>query len=718
MAKTKPSAPQKPSVPERPELPAAGLSFFERPGWRAGLLLLGAVVVVYAASLSNGFVFFDDDKAILYNRTLENPSLGKFFSGQNLGMYAPLTWIGYWVGSWISGQEAWGYHLLALALHALNAMLAFRLLQALTGRFWPAFTAALLFAVHPMQVEAVSWAAALSTVLFSTFYLGSLLAWVRGMRSPTLLIWPAISLILFVLACLSKSAAVTLPLVLSALVFLFSKEQSGKFWLRTIPFYAVALVFGLYTFATRAQEGHDIAASSAAFSLVDRFFMICQTVLFYPFKLLLPLGYEISYPFVKAGGSWPWTYYAAPVVLAVLIFFFFYKKWWQNRELALGLALYFLPLTVMLPFRTVGSFELRSDRYVYISCLGLFLLGGFLLEKIRSKEVRLAILLVFGGGLAFLASRQTAVWKDGVSLFENCKSCDENMSQSGAVWKVNLAYNELIKERENPQDKKRDFADAAKHYTEALEIDPNMVEAYNGRGQAYLQLNKIPEALEDFNKAIQAGISTPKLFLNRGKCLALLNRPDEAIPDLTKSLALEPASAEAYLYRGRCLVVLNRPAEAIPDLTKSLELAAASSEVSLFRPDEAYFFRAAAREKTGDPQAEADYSAAIQENPNSVQALVNRGFFRYKARRYDEAIADYSAAQQIAVQSLQPMILSNRAAAQLAAGRPEQALADANKALEINPNYKRAYENRAGAYQALGQPERMKADLEKAAHLQ
>ena len=76
--------------------PAAGFSFFEKPGLPE-LALAVAAVVVYAASLGNGFVFFDDDKAILYNKALLNPSFGKFFSGQNLGMYAPFTWLAYWL---------------------------------------------------------------------------------------------------------------------------------------------------------------------------------------------------------------------------------------------------------------------------------------------------------------------------------------------------------------------------------------------------------------------------------------------------------------------------------------------------------------------------------------------------------------------------------------------------------------------------------------------
>ncbi|HNC98897.1 MAG TPA: hypothetical protein PKW90_22375, partial [Myxococcota bacterium] len=349
-------------------------------------------MLVWAACISNGFVFFDDDKAILYNPALQHPSLGKFFSGQNLGMYAPLSWIAYWVGQSLSGQEAWGYHLLGVGLHALNSVLAFRLLRGVTGRTWAAFFAALIFAVHPVQAEAVCWAAALSTVLFSTFYLASAGAWWRW-RQGGGVAWLLGSVGLFALACLSKSAAVTLPLVLVAVEFYLRQREPAKgrpVWWAYLPYFALSVWFGLYTFSTRAAEGHDIEATSAAFSALDRFWMVSQTLLFYPFKLLVPLGFSIAYPFVKGGdGSWPPQYYAAPLVLAALAFLV-WKKWRTRPDLLLGLALYLLPLVVMLPFRTVGSFELRSDRYVYLSCLGVFFVAGVLLENLR-PALRMAV---------------------------------------------------------------------------------------------------------------------------------------------------------------------------------------------------------------------------------------------------------------------------------------------------------------------------------------
>ena len=220
------------------------------------------------------------------------------------------------------------------------------------------------------------------------------------------------------------------------------------------------------------------------------------------------------------------------------------------------------------------------------------------------------------------------------------------------------------------------YEGSAQHYFESLKYDPNTVEAYNGRGQAYLQLRKIPEALEDFNNAIQAGIVTPKLFLNRGKCLVMSGKSAEALPDLNRSLELEAKAPEAY------------------------------------------FFRAICYEKAGDfEKAMADYDAAIRYNPEYFEALVNRGLILFNSNRFDEAINDYTAALTFGPETAHPLILNNRAYAYLRKNMPERAVKDADKAIELSPGYAKAYETRAQIYLALGQNAQAQQDQAKAASL-
>jgi len=449
-------------------------------------------------------------------------------------------------------------------------------------------------------------------------------------------------------------------LVLVAIDLYPSKAWNWKIIWNKTPFWVLALGFGMYTFVTRAQEGHDIEATSSVFSTLDRFWMICQTTLFYPVKTLIPIGYSIAYPFVKTGGSWGWTYYVAPLVLAGLGILVWVKGR-KHVDLLFGLALYLLPLSVMLPFRTVGSFELRSDRYAYLSVLGIFLVLALPTEKLKPM-LRYGVLTGLVALLGFLSFQQTKVWEDGVALFSNCVE----KTPEAALCQCDLAYNELLAFR---------FDRAVYHYSQALKFDPNTVEAYNGRGQAYLRLNKIPEAFDDFNNAIQAGLVSPKLFLNRGKCLIDLNRLQEGIADLNRSIELEPNAPEAYYMRGL------------------------------------------AYQKTGNPeQALANYNRAVDLNPQYIEPLVNRALIWMNAQQYGAAIADYTRA--LSINPNLEMLFNNRGYAYLKNGQPDKALEDVDQAIALNPNYNRAYQTRAVIYQGLGLHDKAQADLQMVQRLQ
>lgn len=314
----------------------------------------------------------------------------------------------------------------------------------------------------------------------------------------------------------------------------------------------------------------------------------------------------------------------------------------------------------MLPLRTVGSFELRSDRYAYFSSIGIFLLFAIFLEKIKKPTLRYALL---GGALALLialSNLQTRVWSNGVALFENCVA----KTPESSLCQCNLGYNALIS---------LDFERSVAHYTESLKYDPATVEAYNGRGQAYMQLQQFDKALADFDAAIRNGISTPKLYLNRGKCLVILNRPEEAIPDLSRSLELEPNSAETWYYRG------------------------------------------AAYDKTGRAdQAAADYDKALGIQPDYMEAAVNRGLIRYRKGDYTGAEADYAMGLQKAPDQARPMILVNLANVRLQLNRLSEALSDVDQALAVNPGYARAYQTRAAIYQKMGKNDLAERDLARA----
>ncbi len=626
---------------------------FQSP-WFWGAVLVVVTVLAYALSLKNGFMVFDDDKAIQYNSMIKNPSFRSIFLGKNLGMYAPITWLGYALVYGVAGENATAFHIFSLLLHLACVLSVFALFRMIQARFEVSFFAALLFAVHPMQAEATSWIAGQSTLTFSLFYLLSLMAYIKWQENQRGLFY-GLSLLAFVLSVLSKSAAVTLPILLLA----FDWYRNGRISMKNIvakaPYFLASFVFGLYTLSTREAEGHHLVVSSSVYNLFDRFLMVCHSLLFYPVKMLAPFYLSIYYPMVKSEGVWSFDYYLAPLVLGALAWLA-WKYGRRDRVIGLSVLWYFLPLVVMLPYVTVGTFEMRSDRYAYISSAGIFLLLAWLAQELPPL-VRRGLFAIAALFFAFLTMERSQVWKSDVTVFRDCAE----KYPEATICNCNLAYGELLQ---------LDYQNSVIHYTKTLALDPTYVESYNGRGQAYFMLNKFPEAFSDFDQAIKAGIVTPKLFLNRGKCQVILSRPAEAIPDLVRSIELEPRNPETY------------------------------------------YFKAVAESKTGNlPAAIQDYTKAIELEPKYIEALVNRGLIFFNDKRYDDAIKDYSAAL-----SIRPDVLiarNNRAAAYLSNGMLPEALADASKSIEMQPNAAKPYEIRAQVYGLMGKGAEAARDLEK-----
>ncbi len=651
-----PVAAETPSV--EPGAPGVEASFFQKNSVLLLVVLIGATVLAYAGSLSNGFMIFDDDKAIRYNNVIKNPTFKGIFGGNNLGMYAPVTWLGYALVYALAGENATAFHTFNLILHASSVACVFWLLNLLQGRREVSFFTALLFALHPLTVEPTCWIAGQSTLSFSVFYLLSLVAYVKWQEREKPVFY-ALTLLLFLVSSLAKSAAVTLPLMLLLFDWYRNGKVTAKNLLAKAPFFAISAGLGFYTLLTRAAEGHKLVVSSSAYSVVDRFFMVCHSLLFYPVKLLAPVNLSIFYPMEKTGGTWSVDYYLAPVIVAALGWLV-WKYGRPTREIGLGVLWYFLPLTIMLPFVSVGTFEMRSDRYVYISSVGLLFLLVWWMQKLQ-PALRRGILLALAALFGFLTHQHSKVWKNEVSVFKNCIDQHPN----SALCNCNLAYGELLN---------FDYENSIDHYNKTLQIDKTYVEAYNGRGQAFFMTNKFKEAFSDFDMAINSGIVTPRLFLNRGKCHVILNRPAEAIPDLAKSIELEPRNPETY------------------------------------------YFKAVAESKTGaEDAAIADYGKAIELQPRYVEALVNRGLIYATRKNYEASVADYTAA--LAADPKIPIALNNRAAAYISLGQLDLALQDATKAIEVQPDYARAYDTRARILVAMGQPEKAAKDAEKAREL-
>jgi protein O-mannosyl-transferase len=526
-------------------------------------LAVAAGAVIFLSGISNQMVSMDDHSATVNNEAVRNFPAG-IFGKFNLGMYAPLTWFGYAIAYGIGGKNPVWYHLLSLIVHTVNILLVFRVFTQLTRQRMEAFIIALFFAIHPMQVEPVAWIAGFSTPLFSLFYLLALHYYVRQTERAA---WSTpywLALALMLPACLAKSAAVTLPLTLLAIDFWQKRDFDRRLVLEKIPFFAIALGFGLLTLYSRTQSGHTIAPATAAFTLPDRFLMACHTILFYWTKILVPVNLSIWYPFQKTAGVWPWTYYTAPVALAAILF-----GAWRLRHsfrvLPAGILFYLSNIILALPYYTIGEFELRSDRYNYLACLGIFAILAALpvaFQRTRPALAGFSRVLLVGLGIfwfvtAFLRIRD---WSDTPTLLNKAVASSGDNFGKAYLW-LGMAYGDQGKGKESFE-----------NFNKAIARDSNLIEAYKYRGAIFGIAKQYAKSIPDLTKYLSKKPNDYETLFNRALSYARLQRQSEAMADLDKVIAIKPDFAPAYRSRSELWKLMGEDAKAAADFEKFTSL--------------------------------------------------------------------------------------------------------------------------------------------------
>lgn len=598
MAKKTAAQPKKAARTETP-------GFFDSPErwvpWAFGLVAF----FIYSTGFKNAMVGLDDHTA-----TVNNPAVRDFllFNGFNLGMFAPLTWTGYEIAYILGKDNPFWYHFLSGLVHALNVVLVFRLFRRLDFSVTIAALTSLFFAIHPLQVEAVAWIAGFSTPLFSLFSLLAMnhyLSHVKegaGVGKAYWLAWG-----MFVAACLAKSAAVTLPLTLLVLDWWQKRPFDRQNLLEKVPFFLVALGFGVLTIYSRQFAGQ--LNQPADFSWLDRGLMVCHTILFYWKKLLIPTGLSIWYPFEKVNGSWSWDYYVSPAILAALLF-----GAWKSRAavplLWFGVLFYLSNIVLALPWSTFGTFELRSDRYNYLAGLAVFViiasLPGILKEK-RPKWENTAWALLVGFVLVCLVGTLLRIrdWKDTPTLLSKAMAVEGDNFGKAYLWR-GMAYG-----------KAADAPKALKDFTMAIEKNPLLIEAYKYRGNIHGVMKNFQQSVDDLSKFLEKYPNEVPELYNRGLSYANLDRDREAIADFTRAIELDSSFIRVLRARGNCYKKIGEYEKAVADLSKFLEK----------NPNEVgeRYNRGTAYAALGRTQeAIEDFSAAIQFNPNFKEA--------YKAR--------------------------------------------------------------------------------------
>ncbi len=548
------------------------------------LIISLATFALYIPSLGNGLVNWDDWAYVLENeriRSLDLEFLRWAFTSVLLSNWHPLSLVSHALDYAVWGLDSFGYHLTNNILHAVDTFLVAVVAAMLAG--WKAghgkekrtlvaaSVAALLFGLHPLHVESVTWVSERKDVLSALFFLLSALFYLRHARMNSGVAAPYIaSIFFFALALMSKPMAITLPAVLLIMDFYplerFSIKPRKGLWRALVekaPYLALSALSAFLTLWAQQKAIMPLEWHTP----MERAAVALRAVSMYLYKMLLPLKLVPFYPMPpKEELFGVWFIVSLAVFAAITVFCV--SMLWRKKAFAAAWLYYLVTLSPVIGIIQVGE-QAAADRYTYIPSIGPFILAGagaaLLIEKGGKKGVKVT-LAAFGVILALLSYRtftQQSVWKDSVTLWSHEIRYYPD-SAPIAYYDRGLAY-----------DRMGDYGKAVDDYTSAIALDPMDGSAYLNRGIIHAKLGHPGQALLDFNRALKArppreGFANT--HLNRGIVYLGLGRLDEAVADCTAAIRLDPSNADYFVNRGVALARLGRLDEAVGDFRTAIRL--------------------------------------------------------------------------------------------------------------------------------------------------
>lgn len=587
------------------------------------LALVVATLALYNPVNQNPFINCDDPSYITENPYIHNglnwtTIRWALTSTHQAGFWHPLTWISHAIDIQLFHFNPAGHHFVSLLIHSLNAVLLFLLLVSATKRFGPSVVVAALFALHPLNVESVAWAAERKNVLCTLFFLATVGAYGWYTSRPTWKRYLAVAG-LFASALASKPMAVTLPFALLLLDYWplqrfgntdiestarqlsFAKAVTEK-----IPLFILSVVTSYVTVI--AQHAAGATRSAAQIGFAARISNAIVAYATYLWKLLWPARLTPVYP--HPGDSLPGWQIAVSLSALVAITAFARRS---SKKYFLAGWLWFLGII----FPSIGLVQVgdqaMADRFAYIAEIGILVAVVWgLADFFDAKRVPIAWRpLPAVAALAFFAvftHRQIAYWHSSYNLWTHALAITQNNfvaedNLAGALvlrGEAEAAYPHFsAASRINPQDPMSrsnlgayaqthgNLQEALAQYNRviALTSDPALLaQVYANRGSVLRDLGDDASARQSLDEALRLNPNQFNAWLGLGLLAEKQGGYEEAAFDLGRSVELQP-TAEGYLQLGRVLAQINRKSDAIaaygnalkidPEMTEAQQAAAA-----------------------------------------------------------------------------------------------------------------------------------------------
>ena len=514
------------------------------------IIILG--IIIYSNSLDCSFNF-DDSNSIVRNTAIKNidniKEIWKFWPTRFL------TYLSFAFNYHFHNLNVFGYHVINLFIHlTASIMVWWFIFLTLSTKVMKnsllsknahliAFFCGVLFLVHPVQIESVTYITQRATSLGGLFYISAMAFYVKARLLRINDIQPAISIQFYVLslfsaifAMFSKEMVITLPLMLLLYELLFFIKRK---YIALIPFFGVASLLPLTMIMTKSISFTNMTRTSESSAMIQpihylltqfRVIITYIRILFFPVNKNL----DYNYPLIK-------TCLQLNAVLSltaiIFILFFAFKFKIKYKMLSFGIFWFFislLPESSIIPIKDV-IFEHR----LYIPSIGFiifFVCGIFYIMSEKHKKLLLSSLVLIISILSIMTYMRNNIWKTPFSLWNDVIKKSPNKSRP--YLSRGLFYY-----------MKGDLDLAIADYTRAIKLKPDYAQVYINRSISYRSKGLLDKALADINKSIYYKPDLAEAYNTRANLFFLKGEMDQAISDYNKALKINPAYGEAYFNR-------------------------------------------------------------------------------------------------------------------------------------------------------------------------
>lgn len=672
-------------------------SFLNRYGHiLVALFLIMSILAVYWQVRTHEFTGFDDDLYITENYQVQSgltlESVTWAFTAVHAGYWLPLTWLSHMVDCQLFGLDAGWHHLMSVLFHIVNAVLLFLVFRKMTGELWRSAFVAALFALHPLRVESVAWAAERKDVLSTLFWILTMWSYVRYIERRSLKMY-VLALLFFALGLMAKPMLVTLPFVLLLLDYWplgrLQPAQGGdaprrviyfRLFREKIPFFVITLIFCAATFL--AQQKGGAVKSLVHFSIADRIANALVSYVLYLEKMFWPFNLAIFYPHP---GRIPLWQVAGACLALVLVSIFAVRSLRRHPYFAMGWLWYLGTLVPVIGLVQAGS-QAMADRFTYVPHIGIYVIVAWIIPELAARWsfARRAVPAMAAGllvALTLITWSELRHWKTNITVFQHA------VDSTAGNW---LAHNHLglAFAAEGKYD------EAMRHYAEAARVKSDYINPHINTGIVLVAQGKIEEAIEHYEKVIEMRPDSADAHTNLGAILAGQGRREEAARHYSEALKANPDYVNAHYNLGLVMAAQGRFDEALKHYSDALDVVTGSSSMvadvrftSSIHGNMGFVLSQQGRLD----EAREHYFEALEINPDNADAHNNIGIIFTNQARFDEAIKHYSEAVRINPGAADAR--TNMGVVYAAQGKHDEAIAQYAEALKIDPNYTLAHNN-------------------------